>query len=188
MPDLLHALRAGTRALHDQLDGAALSGRITDGTLSATDYVSLVTWQYAAHAAAEEGLEGFPWPGAYRYRGRRAVLSSEAEALGLQLPRVRTLAPPRSLTEATGRAYVLEGSSLGGNMLLGHLRSNERLASLGDFGFYAFQRDVGLRQWRAFVTFAKAQAWTAQEVDAAVADAREVFGVFGRWMGGHPPA
>ena len=179
MVDLLQALRTGTRALHEELDGAALSARITDGTLTAEDYRRLLTWQYHAHAVAENGLEGFDWPRDYRYRRRGPALLAEGTALGLTLPRVRALRAPRSLAEATGRAYVLEGASLGGNVILGHLRRNERLAGLSDFEFYAFQRDVGLGQWRAFAAFAKTQDWTPEEMEEATGGAVQVFGVFG---------
>ena len=183
MTDLLQALRSATRPLHDELDGAAASRKIGEGTLTADDYRRLIAWQYRAHAVTEAGLEHFAWPGAYRYSSREAVLQAEASALGLPLPRVRTLKPPRSLAGAAGRAYVLEGSSLGGNMILGHLRKNQRLVGLSDFDFYAFQRDVGLRQWRAFVAFAKTRDWSPAEVEEASAEAVSVFGVFAQAQG-----
>ena len=178
MPALLPHLRAATRPLHEQLDGAALSTRVTDGTLAPDGYRALLTWQRHAHAVAESGLADFPWPADYRYRPRTPVLTAEAEALGLPPERVRMLQPPASLAAATGRAYVLEGSSLGGNMILGKLRANEQLRGASDFAFYTFQRDVGLRQWRAFAAFAKTWDWSAEEVEDAGAAAVRVFGVF----------
>lgn len=177
---MLDALRSATRPLHDQLDGAALSSRVTDGTATAEDYLALVRWQRHAHAKAEEGLAEFAWPPEtdYAYRARGPVLEAEAVALGLPTIRVRALQPPATLAAATGRAYVLEGSSLGGNMILGKLRGNERLVGRSDFAFYAFQREVGLRQWRAFAAFAKTQDWTPAQVAEASAEAVKVFGVF----------
>ena len=179
MTDLLQALRSATRPLHDELDGAAASRKIGEGTLTADDYRRLIAWQYRAHAVAEGGLEDFSWPGPYRYRRRGPALLAEARALGLPLPLVRALQPPQTLARATGRAYVLEGSSLGGNKILGHLRRNARLAGLSDFDFYAFQRDEGLGQWRGFTAFAKTRDWTPEEVGEAQVEAVRVFGVFG---------
>ena len=178
MPPLLPHLRAVTRPLHDRLDGAALSARVTDHTLTPTHYRALLSWQRHAHAVAENGLADFPWPADYRYRPRWPTLDAEAATLDLPTERVRALARPATLAAATGRAYVLEGASLGGNMILGHLRANEALAGLSEFAFYTFQRDVGLGQWRSFAAFAKTHDWSPAEVDVAGEEAIKVFGVF----------
>ena len=182
---MLSHLRATTQPLHARLDAAPLSARVTDGTLAPDDYRALLAWQRHAHAVAEAGLVDFDWPGAYRYRARTPALTAEATALGLPTARARALRPPATLAAATGRAYVLEGSSLGGNMILGHLRANQRLSGLSDFAFYAFQRDVGLRQWRAFAAFAKTHDWTPEEIEAAGEEAVEVFGVFAKALPTH---
>ena len=175
---MLPHLRVATRPLHARLDAAPLSSRVTDGTLTPDDYRALISWQRHAHAIAEAGLADFPWPADYRYRARTPALTSEAAALGLPTARVRALRPPASLAAATGRAYVLEGASLGGNMILGHLRRNGLLAGLSDFGFYTFQRDVGLGQWRSFAAFAKTRDWSPEAEATAGEEAARVFGVF----------
>lgn len=175
---MLEELRAATRPLHDRLDGAPLSGRVTDGTLTVDDYRALIGWQHAAHAEAEGGLEDFDWPEGYAYRSRGGVLHAEALTLGLATIRPEELKAPASLAAAAGRAYVLEGSSLGGNMVLGHLQRNERLAGLSSLDFYSFQREVGAGQWRRFLAFAKTWGWSQEEVQEAVTEAKTVFGVF----------
>lgn len=180
MPAFLAYLRAATQPHHARLDAAPLSARVTDGTLDPDDYRALVAWQHRAHAVAEAGLGDFPWPTEYRYAPRLPVLAAEAATLALPTPRVAALPPAVSLAAAAGRAYVLEGSSLGGNMILGHLRGNARLTGLSDFAFYGFQRGLGLRQWRSFTAFAKTRNWTPAEAKEASAEAAVVFGVFAR--------
>ena len=178
MSDLLAQLRLHTRALHDRLDGTALSGRVTDQTLSADDYRALVRWQITAHAVAEHGLADYRWPGDYAYVSRQGALRAEATAMGVEVPEVEPLPPPMTLSTAVGRAYVLEGSSLGGNMILGHLKANPAITAFAPFSFYDFQRRVGLQQWRAFTAFAKTREWSETEVAEAVQAAKEVFAGF----------
>lgn len=178
MPDLLTALRQATRPLHDRLDSAPASARITDGTLSPGDYRALIGWQRRAHGVAEGGLAAYPWPDAYAYRERSTVLDAEARQLGLGSIRLKELRAPATLAAAVGRAYVLEGSSLGGNMILGHLRRNAAVAGLSELAFYTFQREVGAGQWRRFLAFAKTREWSEAEVAIACEEAVLVFGVF----------
>ncbi len=179
MADLLAQLRTATRPLHDDLDGAPISTSVTDGTLTAEDYRTLIEWQLKAHLVAEHGLADFDWPGEYRYVARLPALRGEAAQLRIGEPKVESLPAPRSLAEAVGRAYVLEGSSLGGNMILGQLKSNERLADAAPFAFYDFQRREGLRQWRQFTAFAKTLDLIAAEEAESRAAAVETFKVFG---------
>lgn len=178
MADLLEQLRTGTRPLHDRLDGAALSARVMDGTLSAEDYRRLIDWQLHAHLVAEHGLLGFAWPGDYRYVSRLPALLAEMTHLGLSMPNVEPLAVPRSMAEATGRAYVWSVLRSVGDMILGHLRGNVALRDCGPFPFYDFQRREGLAQWRKFVAFAKTLDMDAGAQETCVAAAKEVFGVF----------
>ena len=185
--DLLADLRASTRPQHDALEALGPSRRLTDGTLDADGYESVIAWQRDAHAVAEGGLQGYPWPGAYAYRSRGDALAREGVAPARR--RVRPLRAPESLAAAVGRAYVFEGSALGGNVILGHLRANPRLAAYAPFPFYAFQREVGLGQWRAFVAFATGRAWSSDEVAVAATAAREAFAAFApAGRAGEPPA
>ncbi len=180
MADLLERLRTATRPLHDKLDGAPISTSVMDGTLTAEDYRVLVAWQLRAHLVAEEGLAEFGWPGEYRYVARLPALLAEAGHLRLVVPEVTSLAAPGSLAEAMGRAYVLEGSSLGGNMILGHLKGNEGLKASAPFAFYDFQRREGLGQWRGFLAFVRTIDFGDAEVEVCEAAAVRVFEIFGK--------
>lgn len=174
--DLLADLRASTRPQHDALEALGPSRRLTDGTLDADGYEGVIAWQRHAHALAEGGLRQYPWPGPYAYRPRGDALARESVPPALR--RIRPLRAPDSLAAAVGRAYVFEGSALGGNVILGHLRANPRLAGYAPFPFYAFQREVGLSQWRAFVAFASGRAWSSDEATVAKAAAQEAFAAF----------
>lgn len=176
-PDLLALLRDATRERHDALEGIGPAAAIVDGSVGPGGYEAVIAWQRSAHAVAEVGLAGFDWPGdAYAYRARGGALG--AEAIQAEVVSLPAIAPPDSTAAAVGRAYVLDGSALGGNLILGHLRRNPRLAAYAPFPFYAFQREIGLAQWRAFAAFAKTVDWPEDQRATAVCEARRVFDVF----------
>ena len=150
-----------------------------EGTLAPAAYRRFIAWQYLAHARSEPGLAEFPWrdhAADYAYAARLPQLNQEVAAA--DRPVAEPLPPPATLAVATGRAYVLEGSSLGGNVIFGHLERNPRLAAFAPFAHYAFQRAHGVGQWRRFAAFAKTHVWSAAEAEEAVVAAREVFDVF----------
>ena len=176
---LLAALRRGTAAAHARLDESPLAAQIADRSLDAEGYRRLIDWQLGAHLTAEPGLAALAWPADYTYVARAHVLVAEAAALRLSTPRVSPLEPPGTLAVAVGRAYVLEGASLGGNVIVGRLERTPALVGLAPFAFYRYQRDHGLGQWRRFVSFTQARRWGSEEIEIAVAEAERVFGVFG---------
>lgn len=187
---LLTALRARTRPTHERLDASPFTARLTAGTLDADGYRALIRWQRRAHAEVELGLADFPWPAEYAYASRAAALADErvadnrdpTDADAEEEETDTALQPPTDLATATGRAYVLEGSSLGGNLILGHLRANSSLAAFAPFPLYAHQRTDGMPQWRAFVTFAASRSWTADETAIACEAAAEAFAAFERHL------
>ena len=180
---LLNHLRAGTCAAHDALEQSGPGPRLTGDDLTASEYERVIAWQRAAHDAAEGGLEGFDWPEAYGYRSRRSSLAAEAVDEASGPPPPPPLAAPSSLAAAVGRAYVFEGSALGGNAILGHLQRNPRLTAYAPFPFYRFQRDTGLAQWQAFGRFVASRSWSSAEGETAVAEARRVFAAFAAALG-----
>ena len=180
---LLRHLRTGTRAAHDALEAGGPGRRLTGGRLTPRAYEAVVAWQRVAHAAAEVGLERFDWPATYGYRSRRPSLAAEAVHEPGAPPPPPPLTPPPTLAAAVGRAYALEGSALGGNVILGHLQRNRRLAPYAPFPFYRFQRDIGLAQWRAFGQFVSERDWSPREREEAVAEAGQTFDVFRTALG-----
>ena len=175
---LLGILRERTRPLHDQLDSAPLSRRLFEPGLTRPEYQRLVSGQAVAHAATEVGLAAFAWPGPYRYHSRAEVLAEVVGPSSSSGHGVAPLSPPEDLAAAVGRAYVLEGASLGGARILKRLRATPALSG-ESFPFYTHQRDYGLRQWRSFVAFVGERDWDEAGEEQAVAAARRVFTIFG---------
>ena len=184
IPQLLHELRSATRPLHNQLDSLPLSESLFEQRCTPQQYGELISWQWAAHKISECGLATFEWPSTFGYRSRLEALKQESVELNDKLS--EQLAPPSTLASATGRAYVLCGSALGGKTILGHLRANPKLAQFSPFPFYLYQREHGLQQWRDFMGFVSKKTWSTTEISEAVEEAKTTFGVFAKAAGVKP--
>ncbi len=85
----------------------------------------------------------------------------------------------RSEAEAIGSIYVMEGSTLGGQLIARALAEADWLPDGGLSYFNPYGRDTGAR-WRAFHAFAEARL-PEDAHGAAVAGARRTFEVLGSW-------
>lgn len=118
----------------------------------------------------------FPPAMASRYRLRRLrddicqldVDSVFTEGLA-KCPRIE------SQEDLVGMLYVMEGSTLGGQIVARMLR--EKLGIEGDSGggYFAAHGDATAMRWREFATWARANVHTPDAAAAAVDKAREVF-------------
>ena len=126
---------------------------------------------------------------ALEQRWKRGLLAQDLQAQGhdaaslARLPQAPAL-PLAGVPEALGAMYVLEGATLGGQLLLRHLSRHFAAAPspVGDFAFFRAYEDALGPMWRAF-----GQALVEATPDAAFADrvvhgARVTFDAFEAWM------
>jgi heme oxygenase len=191
----LAALRAGTRDLHDRTEAAFVLG---DAGVTRAVYADVLARLAGYYARAEAALA--PWAPALAAVGldlaarRKApLLRRDLDALGAEDTLIGsatrgTAAAPHLPTaaHALGVAYVLEGATLGGQLLrrrLGPALGLTPEAGLAFFGAYG--ADVG-PMWRAFTAaldrFDAATPAPARPAAraAAVAGARAAFLAFER--------
>ena len=105
-------LRTATAARHDAVDAAFGRFDLTDRE----SYGRFLTAHARALPAVENALgacDGIP-----AFAPRTELLRADLAALGLALPDPLPLAPPESDAAAFGALYVIEGSRLGGAMLV----------------------------------------------------------------------
>ena len=126
-------------------------------------------------------------------RWKRSFLERDLLALGhdaaslARLPRAPPLPLP-GLPEALGAMYVLEGATLGGQVLLRHLTrhfaGHHAGHPIGDFAFFrAYEEALG-PMWRAFGAALVAATPDAPFADRVVHGARVTFEHFERWVDG----
>lgn len=186
----LAALRRRTGRAHAELERTLLVGAPGAGRA-----------EYARHVAAMWGwmkpTEAALWDGAWparldvEVRARKtAWLETDIEAAradGLLGAGLAVADPVACASRAArfGTAYVVEGSMLGGAVLL--QRFGERLAPWPARYLRGYGAD-GARRWRDFLAALDETLVTAGDVGEAADAAEEAFRSIGRWLRAHGAA
>lgn len=173
------ALRDATAPAHQRLDDRA--ARFDLGRRD--DYRHFLIW----HAAIVPGLESrltdggiadfIPdWP----QRRRADALLSDLARLGASEPIAATIELAGGRGALLGAAYVLEGSRLGGAMLV---RSVD--PALRGVTTAYLDHGTGLKLWPRFVDILNASALSGAEQQAAIDAANQIFMLFERELEAH---
>ena len=169
-------LRDGTRAEHDRLEDGL---RLTDPALSPERYREVLSrfhgfwagWEPRVAAELEDDSLFAP-------RRRLPLLRDDLRALGVA-PESLPVCPPPSLRgrgEAMGSLYVMEGSTLGGRLILKGL---ERLGvPAGARSYFAGHGEATGAMWRAFLE----RLETEPDAPAVLRGAKATFTTLGDWM------
>lgn len=185
----LRRLKVETASLHARAEQYV---RILDEDATPADYHRYLVAMHGYHAPLERGLgahpglaaAGFEAPG----RRKRALIERDLASLGdprSSWPECPQLPELGSLARATGAAYVLEGSTLGGRYILAKLppalaalrgRATAFLEGYGD--------ETGAR-WRAFGEVVARAIGSPADEDEAVLGACETFARLIDWLALH---
>jgi heme oxygenase len=189
-PCVLERLRAETRTEHDAIERSPLLQELFSGNPRREAYRTLLERKYGFHRPVERILRRSA-PGLLADRARSNLLACDLNALGLSLgdlaalPEARELPPLDSPAARLGVMYVLEGATLGGQVIL------NRLAAAPDPAIR-----IGTRFFRGHgpATGRRGQAFRRQLVhempddsrarDTAVAAAADTFTCLRRWIEG----
>ena len=176
------ALRDATRTHHERTETAVdLATRVH----SLDAYRDMVARFLGLHAPLEDALAGLPWDEAgLDFDGRRRTPALRADLADLDIdPETVELCAdvpqPASLAAGLGVLYVLEGASLGGQII-----ARDATAALGTQATRFFRgdgREVG-PMWRAFGRALDGYLDTPERLDEATRAAAETFDLFERWM------
>ncbi len=167
--DLLALLRRRTRDAHHRLD-AALDFR-SPGAFSLSRYAALLRATLRIVGPLEQSLSAWlpPLPGPVRATCLRADLAALGHAEG---GAAVAATMPRSLAEAYGSAYVLEGSSLGG-LLLASMVTRD-LGAQVPTSYLTLRGGGTAAAWRSFLHRLQAFGLASGERDHAAAAAAAV--------------
>ena len=189
LPMILSRLKRETHASHQAIEARV---DLLNHLGSVADYRQLLERFWGFYAPIEERmLAGADWP---RYgvdiqrRMKAPALTRDLAALGLApdvlaaLPRCRALPVPQSFPHRVGCLYVLEGATLGGQIIARTARG--RLGLTPEHGcafFMSYGEQVGL-MWREFRALLVAAAIDEPAEAAIVCGAQETFAAFDRWL------
>lgn len=185
---VLTSLRAHTEHLHRRVEAAVdIVGRV-----KTTDaYRALLARLYGFYEPFENRLAtvaaNAPLGLDLTLRRKVPLLEADLAYLGFApdavaaLPRCGNLPDPKSVAEALGCLYVVEGATLGGQFIRRHA---QKALGLSDDGVAFFSSyGAGVRaMWDAFCRAADSAVTTADQERQALAFAAETFEVFESWV------
>jgi heme oxygenase (biliverdin-IX-beta and delta-forming) len=167
-------LRQETRSAHGELDESL---HLIDRLSSMQQRANVLAGYHRFHHAAEAAIALFLGAIAdldFAARRRSRLIAEDISILGQQmLPDPATSLDIRTPSQAFGALYVLEGSSLGGRVILKELkRRGVPLAGLGFLDPYGF--NTGPR-WRSFLAILEREVDSSEQQRDAVTGALNAF-------------
>lgn len=187
---LMSRLKEETRSNHDRLERDPLSRGLVGPELSLRYYAMVLEVYYGVYAPIEARvLAAAPWDAlgldqtcrlkAPLLRADLAHLGYDAAAIGA-LALCPTLPWVPDLHAALGCMYVLEGSTLGGQIIGRHLHSTLGLTATSGAAFFnSYGPEVG-PLWKEFKAFVERHG--AGHEDAVIAAASAMFASLERWF------
>ena len=185
-------LRGATRAEHAALDAHPALSTLMDGTLSPEGYRRLMSFFYAFYNRHDDMLgvacrhyklerHGFV------YAQRSCILAADLSALGVKANLVSseehtTLPSIGSSSALAGYLYVLEGSMLGGGVLLKAAETMQRRRGESGFGYWQWCHDAGATRWRMTCNVIEKLADSDIARAEIIAAASQAFSTFSEWL------
>jgi heme oxygenase len=184
----IDVLRRETASDHEAVEGSI---PLMAEDLDTDRYVAVLKQLYGIVVAWEELLADISpdWLQEIRIpRRRQGMLRDDLAYFGIEAaPQpTPTLPPIRSLTELLGAMYVMEGSTLGGQLIARHVERVLHLEpGIGDAYFRSHGDKTGT-MWKEFCEVLRRRIPDAEARDA-VFSAKKMFQAFGTWMRGCRP-
>lgn len=154
---------------------------LMNGSLSLKDYGQLLTTLYRIHSTIEQplkvALKKYPSLAAH-YEAHLPWLAEDLRAMGVAPPYpVEPIGLPNDdAATLAGMMYVLQGATLGGQVILKGLRKNTMLAHLPHRYYTGYGTQTG-GKWKSFLDTLEAVV-QPEELAAAVAGANFTFKTF----------
>ena len=147
-------LKADTKILHDRVEAKFNSGKIFNGTFELNDYRNLLQYNYlfllnfenavfsaiSAQNAKEINLEN---------RKKLALIEKDMEDFAIGTSPLQIPVAIKNEAEAFGILYVMEGSTLGGNMIAKQLSKNPDFQEV-TFSYFRCYGDRTGSYWKNF--------------------------------------
>ncbi|SMQ22919.1 Heme oxygenase [Pseudomonas helmanticensis] len=188
VPPVLQDLRAGTAELH-----IALEKRLPffSDTLDKHAFVRLMQAYYGFYLPLENALRNsgsIPCDFDLQPRLKAPTLRADLQALGMdaealqRLPQCEQLPVIDSGATCLGALYVLEGATLGGQILRREIATRLGLEADNGAAFLDIYGAATGRRWRDFIEYLGNRPISADERTAVVTAAQTTFSCFERWL------
>jgi heme oxygenase len=191
-PRILMEIKQQTRPQHDSVETNRYGTAMMDGSMSREMYLSFLKKFYGFHLAMESELENFAWSEYginFDQRRKISLLKQDFHALGMNnaeidaLPICKDMPEMQTMEQALGALYVMEGSTLGGQI------QARQLKKIFDFEpengaayFSSYGANVGV-MWKDFCMALVQGANNDEEKEIIIIRAaQETFAALERWL------
>ena len=182
-PTPLELLKSRTRLHHERAEAAMPA---LDHTLTVDRYREILARFHGVYSPLEARLAELPHWSALSFdfsaRRKAALLERDLSALGYsagdiaRMPRAERLPDVRALPRSIGALYVMEGATLGGQVIQRLVRQELGLDSAGLSFFTSYGPRVGA-MWNEFRAFANGAIASDADAEEMVSAACETFDV-----------
>lgn len=186
--DVFEHLKRGTADLHRRVDTAVdLDSTCADPA----SYRGLLSRLLGYYEPVVSALSTFDWQSIglnYGPRRKLHLLVEDLHELGLDageihsLPRCSVSPTPLCLAGAIGVMYVLEGATLGGQIIVKRVAKTLGLSAANGASFHAGYGSENGAMWRAFKTAGSTYLKIDDQKDAALHFARRTFETYEAWL------
>jgi heme oxygenase (biliverdin-IX-beta and delta-forming) len=182
---ILAKLKEATRDQHEALENVV---DVMNKTFSIDDYKDLITKFYRFYSAIEPKLPAAQLNAAgfdIEPRRKTPLLERDLEHLGVlesarNAPQWSDIPTLDSAAKAFGSIYVMEGATLGGQVIMRQLKENLGITPENGGAFFnSYGHNVG-PMWKEFGASVTGFAETANDDESIVNTARETFDSFRR--------
>lgn len=160
---IANLLRTETADKHKELESLMFVNDIMNKTLTVEDYKKLLTVNYIIHQKLENKLSNMldadiAHELEMNSRLKLAALNKDLDYWGIDSLTLPSLdfdlfVPEKNNAEVLGALYVLEGATLGGNVIKKHILANPNFAGKADgLNYYGVYGDDLSAKWKSFVS------------------------------------
>lgn len=185
---ILQRLRAETSQHHSAIESQM---PVLDPRMSLETYRQLLIRFWGYYAPLEERLRAeieIYWPDReYKCSERAKVpnLEGDLQALGEScesLDCCTNLPTLKSSAQVLGCLYVIEGATLGGQIISRHLLANLGLGPESGAAFFNGYGANSGQKWQSFCSFITSKAELMKQDNEIIASANETFRTLGEWL------
>ena len=184
---ILTTLKKETAVAHKATEAVALGHKMKDLTLSRAEYSQLISCNWWIHQRIEKTIDAFltqqTFPKLSVFFDRKSEwLAADMAYLNIipnQQP-FSTIVYPKITTKAAllGCLYVIEGSMLGGQLMVNLFRKHATLNDIAQFHFYQGYGKNTRQRWKTFQALTNEMEWTPLTTQQAVQQAKDTFRFF----------
>ncbi len=180
--EVAKVLRTRTQDLHQSLEAQPVFSQLLVEEVSRENYVTALKVLRHCYATIEPDLTRAlqHYLPNYPYLKRLPLLDHDCAVLGEDIDGASSPVPfsIQSFPQLLGVLYVIEGSTLGGQILIRHLTAKLEVELAGALSFYGINVGIAVDHWRRLQALLGENLHSENEIEQAVEAARQIFLMF----------